>query len=169
MDLFHSGRSVQIFHVTLSLGQIVQEIQFLRLWLLHSYLLCRREQVFCYGGAVFHVCVIHPLAGFGRDEKLLSHNKILGAYLLLIILRKRSGRHQFSVVCRRSQTGRLNAREIFGRFDCLLVPVIWAGNSSACLSLAYGIPGLRHNALFKGKNRLVNELAARFKLSYEKK
>ena len=29
MDLFHSGRSVQIFHITLSLGQIVQEIQFL--------------------------------------------------------------------------------------------------------------------------------------------
>ena len=169
MDLFLSGRRVQIFHTTLSLGQIVQEIQFLRLWLLHSYLLCRREQVFCYGGAVFHVCVIHPLAGFGRDEKLLSHNKILGAYLLLIILRKRSGRHQFSVVCRRSQSGRLNAQEIFGRFDCLLVPIIWAGNSSACLSLAYDKPGLRHNALFKGKNRLVNELAARFKLSYEKK
>ena len=123
MDLIHSGRSVQIFHITLSLSQIVQEIQFLRLWLLHSYLLCHREQVFCYGGAVFHVCVIPPLAGW--DEKLLSHNKILGAYLLLIILRKRSGRDHFSLVCR-SQSGRLKAKEIFGRFDCLWVRVIWA-------------------------------------------
>ena len=169
MDLIHSGRSVQIFHITLSrsiqifhitlsLGQIVQEIQFLQLWLLHWYLLCRRQQVFCYGGAEFHVCVIPPLACFGRDEKMLSHNK---ACLLLIIARKCSGRHRFSVVCRRSQSGRLNAKEIFGRLDCLLVPVVWVANTSACLSLAYDKPGLWHKALFKGKNRMVNELAAR--------
>ena len=168
MDLFHWGRSVQIFHTTLSLGQIVQEIQFLRLCDFHSYIrTCYAvENKYFVTAEQFFRSV---LSGFGRDEKLLSHNKILGSYLLLIILRKRSGRHQFSVVCTRSQTGRLNAQEIFGRFDCLLVPVIWAGNSCACLSLAYGIRGLRHNALFKGKNILVNELAARFKLSYEKK